>query len=222
MAKAARTSSWRGWLPDISTAIERFPAGRRLRRALHALQALSRLQYGDPKLRTLGALAACFLWVVAVDLFVESTRRTRAARFVLSAAGILVIALLFWLRLVHLARPQASHRRALCFSSALPASLAATRATHRSGCSISGWCWARGVALVGACLFGAGLSSIVETLNTLFALDLPARWHEHIWTVSLGLIAPVSALPSRRRSFERHHHRTGPEASLSAQPPSPW
>ncbi len=58
-----------------------------------------------------------------------------------------------------------------------------------------------GVALVGACLFGAGLSSILETLNTLFSLELPFRWHEHIWTLSLGLIAPVSALAFAPRNF---------------------
>lgn len=97
MAKTARTWSWRGWLPDISAAVERFPLGV----GFAVLFTFYKLYHGsnmsEVTLRTLGALAACFLWVVAVDLFVELTRRTQAARFALSAAGILVIALLVWL-----------------------------------------------------------------------------------------------------------------------------
>jgi len=97
MAKAVRTWSWRGWLPDISAAIDRFPAPI----AFAVLFTLYELYHGsnlnEPKLRSLGALAACFLWTGAVDLFVESTGRKRGERIALSAAGVLVIALMFWL-----------------------------------------------------------------------------------------------------------------------------
>jgi hypothetical protein len=57
------------------------------------------------------------------------------------------------------------------------------------------------LAVVAAGLFGAGLSIIHQTLNLLFSLDLPSKWHEYIWTVSLGLVAPVSVLALAPRSF---------------------
>jgi hypothetical protein len=200
MAKTARTSSWRGWLPDISAAVERFPLGV----GFAVLFTFYKLYHGsnmsEVTLRTLGALAACFLWVVAVDLFVESTRRTQAARLVLSAAGILVIALLFWLAWCIWLDPK-------LFIGALVLLVGLARFLGRDESNSSFWMFNQrlvlgaGVALVGACLFGVGLSIIVKTLNTLFSLELPARWHEHIWTVSLGLIAPVSALAFAPRGF---------------------
>ena len=199
MAKT-RTWSWRGWLPDISAAVERFPLGV----GFAVLFTLYKLYHGsnmsEAKLRTLAALAACFLWVVAVDFFVESSRRTQAARFVISAAGILVIALLFWL-----AWSIWFGSHLLIGGLVLLVGLAGFLGRNESNSSY--WLFNQrlvlgaGVALVGACLFGAGLSSILETLNTLFSLELPARWHEHIWTVSLGLIAPVSALAFVPRRF---------------------
>jgi hypothetical protein len=56
------------------------------------------------------------------------------------------------------------------------------------------------LALVGAGMLGAGLSIIHETLNMLFSLDLPSKWRDYIWTVSLGLVAPVSFLAFAPRS----------------------
>ena len=60
---------------------------------------------------------------------------------------------------------------------------------------------AAALALLGAGLFGAGLSIILETLNFLFGLGLPSKWHEHIWTVALGFMAPVSWLALAPRNF---------------------
>ena len=60
---------------------------------------------------------------------------------------------------------------------------------------------AAALALLGAGLFGAGLSIILETLNFLFGLELPSKWHEHIWTVALGFMAPVSWLALAPRNF---------------------
>jgi hypothetical protein len=198
--KKARTWSWRGWLPDISAAVERFPLGV----GFAVLFTLYKLYHGsnmdDAKLRTLGALATCFLWVVAVDFFVESTRRTQAARFLLSGAGVLIITLLFWVAWSIWLSPWL-----LIGGLVLLVGLAGFLGRNESNSSF--WLFNQrlmlgaGVALIGACLFGAGLSSILETLNTLFSLELPFRWHEHIWTLSLGLIAPVSALAFAPRSF---------------------
>ena len=57
------------------------------------------------------------------------------------------------------------------------------------------------LALVGAGLFAAGLSAIFATLNILFALQLPPHWQEHVLTVSLCFVAPVSFLAFAPRSF---------------------
>jgi hypothetical protein len=68
-------------------------------------------------------------------------------------------------------------------------------ATPPSGCSITGFGSPRHL------LLGAGLSIILETLNFLFGLELPSKWHEHIWTVALGFMAPVSWLALAPRNF---------------------
>ena len=46
-----------------------------------------------------------------------------------------------------------------------------------------------------------GLSIILETLNFLFGLELPKKWHERIWTISLGFLAPVSWLALAPQNF---------------------
>ena len=57
------------------------------------------------------------------------------------------------------------------------------------------------LALVGAGLFAAGLVAIFATLNILFGLELPPHWQEHVITVSLCFVAPVSFLAFAPRSF---------------------
>jgi len=57
------------------------------------------------------------------------------------------------------------------------------------------------LALVRAGLFGGGLSIILETLNFLFGLHFPFKWHEHIWTAALGFMAPVKQLTLAPQNF---------------------
>jgi hypothetical protein len=200
MARQRKAGSWRGWLPDVSAAIDRFPAPI----AFAALLTLYELYHGsdlnEPRLRTLGALAACFLWTVAVDFFVEATGRTRTERIALSAAGVLVVAVMFWLAWSIWLSPYL-----LIGGILLLVGLAGFPGPERSSSAF--WLFNQrlwlGAALAafGAVLFGVGLSSILKTLNVLFGLDLSGRWYERIWTISLGLIAPVSALAFAPRSF---------------------
>ena len=93
MAGASFTSWWRSRLPDLSAAVMRFPLAVVLAAILTAYM-LYQDSPGDIEDRIIGALAGAFLWVVAVDLYVESQRRP--LRIALWLAGILVIALLFW------------------------------------------------------------------------------------------------------------------------------
>ena len=57
------------------------------------------------------------------------------------------------------------------------------------------------LAMVRAGLFGGGLSIIRETLNFLFGLHFPFKWHEHIWTAALGFMAPVKQLTLAPQNF---------------------
>ena len=200
MAKQAKTWSWRGWLPDISAAVDRFPAPI----AFAVLFTLYELYHGsnlnEPRGSGLwGRLPPASSGRGPSISSVESTGRTRAERIALSAAGVLVIAVMFWLAWSIWLSPYL-----LIGGLLLLVGLAAYPGPERSSSSF--WLFNQrlwlgaAVAGIGAVL-GVGLSSILKTLNVLFGLDLSGRWYERIWTLSLGLIAPVSALAFAPRSF---------------------
>jgi Domain of unknown function (DUF4153) len=199
MSETSARSWWRNRLPDLSAAATRFPLALVLAGILTAYQ----LYYDSPGVlqsRIVGALAASFLWVVAVDFYVESQRRPLAARIALWLAGILVIGLLFWLAWeVWLFQP--------LLLGALLILVGLAGHLGRSESNDTFWLfnhklWLGALlGLAGACLFGIGLSIIIKTLNLLFGLDLSSRWYEYTWTVSLGFVAPVSFLAFAPRGF---------------------
>jgi hypothetical protein len=195
----SRKSWWRRRLPDLSAAASRFP----LAVLIAGLLTFYRLGHDlarDIDLRILGALVASFLWVVAVDFYVESRARSFAARVVLWIAGIAAIAALFyfyweiWL----------SPHLLLC---ALLILVGLSGHLGRAESNATFWLFnhrlwlGAALALVGAGLFAAGLSAIFATLNILFALQLPPHWQEHVLTVSLCFVAPVSFLAFAPRSL---------------------
>lgn len=197
MAGAPFTSWWRSRLPDLSAAVMRFPLAVVLAAILTAYM-LYQDSPGDIEDRIIGALVGAFLWVVAVDLYMESQRRP--LRIVLWLAGILVIALLFWFAWeLWLSQP--------LLLGALLILVGLAGYLGRSQSNATFWLFnhklwlGAGLALVGAILFGAGLTAIHRTLNLLFGLELSSRWDEYIWTVSLGFVAPVSFLALAPRSF---------------------
>jgi len=199
MGERTFRSWWRNRLPDLSAAASRFP----LAVAIAALLTIYKLysdDIGDFELRVMGALAASFLWVVAVDLYVDSQNRSLPIRILLWGVGILAIALLFWFAWdIWLSPPLLLLGLLLLVGLSGHLGRGESNATfwlfnHRL------WLGAL-LALVGAGLFGAGLSIIHETLNLLFWLDLSSKWHDYIWTVSLGFVAPVSFLAFAPRSF---------------------
>lgn len=192
MAKAKRSWSWRSWLPDVSAAYSRFP----LAVMLAAFFTIYNLAMGDlfaAENKVVGTLAASFLWVVAVDLFCEAHEAPRYTRGIAWFLGVAAIALLFqyewqvWLWWAPL-------YAALILAVGL-AGYAAAPERNGAFWLFNHRLWlAALLALVGAALFGAGLSIILESLNFLFNIGLPTRWHEHIWTIALGFFAPVSWL----------------------------
>jgi hypothetical protein len=133
-------------------------------------------------------------------LFVESHARAQVTRGVAWLAGIAAIALLVSFQWeVWLAVP-------LLFAILI---LGVGLSGHLVAGERNGSFWlfnhrlwlAAALALLGAGMFGAGLSVIVLTLNFLFGLDLPATLHRDINTVAFGFIAPVSWLALAPRSF---------------------
>ncbi len=192
-------SWWRRRLPDLSAAASRFP----LAVLVAGLLTFYRLGHDlarDVDLRILGALVASFLWAVAVDFYVEGGGRFYATRALLWIAGFAAIAVLFyffweiWLSSYLLLG-------ALLILVGLAGYLG-RRESNSTFWLFNHRLWlGAALALVGAGLFAAGLVAIFETLNILFGLDLPLHWQEHVLTVSLCFVAPVSFLAFAPRSF---------------------
>jgi hypothetical protein len=94
MVSVTSKSWWRSRLPDVSAAVSRFPLAVLIDALLTAYK-LGHGEVGDVENRVLGALAGSFLWVVAVDFYVENQKRSFPVRIALWLGGILVIAILF-------------------------------------------------------------------------------------------------------------------------------
>jgi hypothetical protein len=199
MSGSVTGSWWQRRLPNVFAAATRFPLAVAVA-ALLTLYKFTQSELGPVELRVIGALVASFLWVVVVDLFVESQKQSQPVRFGLWFAGLLLIGVLFWFEWeIWLSPPLVVGGLLLLVG--LSAHLASGKNNaafwlfnHRL------WLGAA-LALVGAVLFGAGLSAIHATLNLLFGLDLSSRWYEHIWTLSLAFVAPVSFLAFAPRNF---------------------
>jgi hypothetical protein len=198
MGERAFRSWWRSRLPDLSIAVSRFP----LAVAIAALLTFYKLFHdnGDFEQRVMGALAASFLWVVAVDLYVESQRRTLFTRVLLWVLGIVVIACLFWLQWDIWFSPP-------LLLGALVLLVGLSGHLGRKESNTTFWLfnhrlWLGALlALVGAALLGAGLYVIHETLQLLFGITLSPHMDEYIWTVCLSFVAPVSFLAFAPRNF---------------------
>jgi len=183
----------------MSAAVSRFP----LAVLLAGFLTIYKLWADSPNEadeKVLGTLAASFLWVVAVDLFVESQGRSQSARGVAWIAGIAAIALLFHFRWEAWLFPPLLFGF-LLFAVGLAGQLR-TGERNAAFWLFNHRLWlAAALGLIGAVMFGGGLSIILETLNFLFGLELPEKWHERIWTVALGFLAPVSWLALSPQNF---------------------
>jgi hypothetical protein len=86
VSEVTRKSWWRSRLPDVSAAVSRFPLAVAIA-VLFTAYKLTHDNLGDVETRVLGALAASFLWVVAVDFYVENQKRSFPARVGLWLGG---------------------------------------------------------------------------------------------------------------------------------------
>jgi hypothetical protein len=187
-------------LPDISAAVARFPLAVLFAAALTGFKLYHGNMIGDVELRIMAWLAGAFVWVLGVDLFIESQRRSVHTRLLLWLLGLAVLGILIWFD------------TAIWLSVALllaGLTLLLTVAGHlgRGESNDNLWLFNHRLWLgallagVGAGLLAAGLVAIHETIKLLFGLTLSPLAPEYILTVCLGIVAPVSFLAFAPRSF---------------------
>ncbi len=200
MQERSIKSWWQRRLPDVSAAAARFPLAVAIAVALTAYKLYRGPMIGDVQFRVMAWLGASFIWVVAVDLYVESQRRSQQTRTLLWVLGIAVLGLLLWL-------DTAIWLSAWLLLAGL--ALALTLAAHLGRRETNETVWLFNhrlwlgalLAGVGAGMLGIGLSAIHETIKLLFGLTLFRNGHEYIWTPCLLLVAPVSFLAFAPRRF---------------------
>jgi hypothetical protein len=186
-----------GWVPDLVAAFSRFPLAV-LIAALFVLYHIGDVRVVMGLSRDLGdrisyGLIAAFLWTVAVDFYAEGVGWPRRYRSMLWLGGALAIGLLAGYAIAVWLNP-------LVLIAGLFLLIPIAPFLNGPADNASLWqfnyrLWEGAVfALVGALLFGAGLSLILESLNFLFGAGLASDWHRDIWIVSLGFLAPVGWL----------------------------
>lgn len=193
-------SWWQRRLPDISAAAARFPLAVGLAALLTVYKLYHGAMIGDVQLRTMAWLIASFVWVVAVTLYTESQRRSFQARTLLWLFGMAVLGIVLWLDTAIWLSPPL-----LLAGLTLLLTVAGHLGRRESNDNL--WLFNHRLWLgallagVGAGLLAAGLIAIHETIKLLFGLTIARNAPEHILTVSLGLVAPVSFLAFAPRSF---------------------
>jgi len=210
---------WDAFVPNVGKALARFPMAV-LMAALGTGYYLFELEnyFGHDKnleWRPFVGFALAFFWSVMVGLYFEAKGENLGRRWGVLVAGFIAIALLVvYARTIELFPP-------LILAAAV---LATGVAAHlRMDASNDGlwvfnhqlWLGAA-LAFVGASLFAAGVSAIIETLRYLFDLGLPRSLHAKIWIIAMGLIGPLNWLTLVPREFDQPLSSTSEEFTARA------
>ncbi len=187
------TNRVRLWLPQVTGVGHRFPlalAACILLAGYLLLEFHHGTRPGGLGVRIPLGLAATFGWGLAAALFAESRTLPSARGYVVGLSGAVVLAVL-----VFIGPSQDLNWGLLIAALALSIGLAAQSGHEpRNGAFwlFNHQLWiGYATSLVGAVLFGGGISAILGSLQYLFALKIPFWMHEKVWVVALTLVGPI-------------------------------
>lgn len=185
-------------LPDVGAAVRRFSLAALISAVftgLHIVDADEVLGLDiDAWMRLSFGLGAAFLWSVSVCLYAERKSWVYGRRFITELLGFVVITGFYALPIAFSFQPQL-FVLALAILVGLAPYFDLTTVQNASFWQFNHHLWlGAGLAIVSAVLFAGGLSVIIWTLELLFDLDFPNSIHKNIWTIGLGLIAPLNWL----------------------------
>ncbi|MEZ5849630.1 MAG: DUF4153 domain-containing protein [Hyphomicrobiaceae bacterium] len=193
MDARTRSGRIRTALPAIAGIAQRFPlalAGCVLLAAYLLGEFHHRARVEDLAVRIPLGLTATVAWGLAAALLAQSRAMPRTREHLLALSGAAVLAALV------LAGPRLDLTWGLAIAAlALGVGLAAQ--TGREPHNGAFWLFNHNLwlgcatSLIGAILFGGGISAILGSLQYLFGLKIPVSMHEKVWIVALTLVAPI-------------------------------
>ena len=206
-------------LPELAEVVRRFPLAVAATVVLAAyylfdLHTTWRSPFDLAAVRIPTGLVTAFIWALGAALYGESYARDSRTIYALTAAGWLVIALLWVLGdTIHL-NP---------VSLVAAASLALACAAYLVAQTRNGAFWQFNhdfwfgwlASLIGMVLFAGGVSIIFETLRYLFGLTIPYWLHEKVWVIAGYLIAPLYWLRQTPADFSHQVAEGEPKEIVS-------
>ena len=204
-------------VPDIAAVLTRFPIPTALSVLLCAyVNFISIGSYLNDEGYVIAGAAAAFIASGAAHLFSEGRGLSRSTSVLIAFAAAAVAAALGYFTKVF------DSNLLFLFAGLIPVLMIAPYLKDNAK---QGALWlfnlrfglAVLLSIIVAALFAAGLSAIVESLNFLFDASLPNNLHEHIWSTTASLIAPIYGLSLMPRNLDEEVDIAGQKDTLLAR-----
>ncbi len=194
-------------LPELTQVVWRFPLAVAATVALATyylleLHATSRWPSDIAGVRVPTGLLAAFIWALGAALYGEARKQDTRTTYALTAAGWLVIGLLWVLG-------DAVYLNPIVFLAAATLTLACAAYVVWAPGNGAFWqfnhdFWFAWLAsMIALALFVGGVSIIFESLRYLFGLTIPYWLYEKVWVVASFIIAPLYWLRQTPADFEQ-------------------